>query len=789
MTNRTAKPRFSRLQTLRGMNLWSVRGGFSAVHSSITSGAYATGYALHLGASNAMIGLLSAASSWSGLLQVLSPLLIERLPRRKALCLIAFGFSFVLWLPVAMLPFFVPDPWLPLAMVTFIIIAGLASSLAAPANSSWITDLVPGEIRGRFVSRQQSIIAAVGLVVSLAAGAYLDQFDENTRQAGFTSLFITAVAFGMGAIIVWSRIPEPPVQRVVRQPAGTLLTLPFKHKQFRTFMMLVSIRGMLTMIAAPFFAVYMLQTLSIPYSEIALFAAITTLVRVAVNPLWAYLGDKFGYRPVLLICSSGLALLPLWWVFATPENYRITVPLIQAWGGLVGAGIPIARFNLMAKIAPEENRSIYIGCYSAMFNSASALGAMIGGITAAFCTDLPELARFGYSISGLQYLFLIGFGLRLISGMLLKYVREEASTPPRLVLQQVGSGRPLATLWHLIRMIKSSDPDVKARAARELGETGSAIAVEELIALLDDSDRRVREEAARALGNIGDRRAVTPLLDKASDPYSDISEEAIEALGAMRTPLSQNILVTLLADNRPQIRRSAVLALDRFGDQSMRPALEHMLEIEKDRTIILTAVEALSKMGDEKILPHLYLLMRDSSPGFERKALVQSLGHLIEAPERLYRLLQADPMARDRQVAGVFSSIKRRLGRWDLNQILDAPYYETLLSDGLSSYEEQKYNETVNRLFAVGGRVEGRLAESSTGADLIRAYLAEKENGELQSDPIRLLQMDNRILGLSSSSLEMMHKEAQRRPLHLEEFLLSVVAFRQVVTEVLRLSR
>ena len=232
-----------------------------------------------------------------------------------------------------------------------------------------------------------------------------------------------------------------------------------------------------------------------------------------------------------------------------------------------------------------------------------------------------------------------------------------------------------------------------------------------------------------------------------------------------------------------------MLALDRFGDQSMRPALEHMLETEKDRTIILTAVEALSKMGDEKILPHVYVLMRDSTSGFERKALVRSLSHLIEAPDRLYRMLQADPMARDRQVAGVFSSIKRRLDCWDLNQILDAPYYETLLTDGLSSYEDQKYNETVNRLYAVGGRVERRLAASSTGADLIRAYLAEKGEGEPHGNYTQLLRTDNRILGLSSSTLEMMHKEGLSRPLHLEEFLLCVVAFRQIVTEVLRMSR
>ncbi|SVD09578.1 uncharacterized protein METZ01_LOCUS362432, partial [marine metagenome] len=70
-----------------------------------------------------------------------------------------------------------------------------------------------------------------------------------------------------------------------------------------------------------------------------------------------------------------------------------------------------------------------------------------------------------------------------------------------------------------------------------------------------------------------------------------------------------------------------------------------------------------------------------------------------------------------------------------------------------------------------------------------RAYLAEKGEGEPHGNYTQLLRTDNRILGLSSSTLEMMHKEAQRRPLHLEELLLCVVALRQVITEVLRMSR
>ncbi len=554
-------------------------------------------------------------------------------------------------------------------------------------------------------------------------------------------------------------------------------------------MLLVSVRGMLAMVAAPFFAVYMLQTLAIPYSEIALFAALQTLIRVAFNPLWGYLGDKFGYRPVLLICSTGLAIFPLGWVFATPENYLITVPLIQAWGGLVSGGIPTARFNLMAKIAPSENRSIYIGCYSAMFNTGSAVGAMIGGILATWCISFEPLTVYGYSVSGLQYLFLIGFVLRVISVVLLRQIREEASTPPRVVLRQVSSGRPLATLWHLIRMVKSTDPDTKGRAAHELGETGSALAVEELIGLLDDSDRRVREEAARALGKIGDRRAVNPLLVKISTPYSDIAEAAIEALAAMHTPLSLNILATLLEDERPEIRRGTVLALDRFEDRRMRPALSSMLAAEENRAIALSAVEALSKLDAEDILPRVTDLMRESSPGFERKALAQSLGNLLDTSERLYRLLEAEPMIRDRLVSGVFSAAKRLLSRWPLNQTLDGAYYETQLTDAFAAYEDQNFGQATRLLYDIVRRSMERLAQSPGGQAMITAFSDEADGNPDPGDLQELALAGDKVLRRGYLILETLQSERKERRLHHEEFLVGVVAFRQAISEILRLGK
>ena len=351
----------SRLDTLRGMRWWSLSGAFGAVYSSITAGAYATGYALHLGASNAVVGLLSAAPSWGQLLQMVSPLLIERLRRRKPLVLICYAGAYSVWLLVALIPFLFAAAWRPWAMVALIAISGATVALALPASTSWFADLVPADTRGRFVARQRSIVSAMGLVASLWAGRYLDSFTEGNKQAGFVSLFIVAVVFGLVSAGLWSRVPEPPKPRRVPTSVMNFLMLPLRHGPFRRLALFVAVRAGATMVAAPFFAVYMLEVLAIPYTQIALFSVVTTLTTMAASPLWGYLADKFGYKPLLRISSAGIALIPLmWFLLATRDNYWLTIPAIQAWGGAMGAGVMLAQFNLLLKTAPKENRSIYL---------------------------------------------------------------------------------------------------------------------------------------------------------------------------------------------------------------------------------------------------------------------------------------------------------------------------------------------------------------------------------------------------------------------------------------------
>ena len=93
--------------------------------------------------------------------------------------------------------------------------------------------------------------------------------------------------------------------------------------------------------SGPFFSAYMLDYLNMSYLEITIFTQVTSnLLTILVVRKWGNLIDAFGNKPVLRICGSVGAVMPLFWLLATPENY-IAIPLIHIAIGLFWNGIDL----------------------------------------------------------------------------------------------------------------------------------------------------------------------------------------------------------------------------------------------------------------------------------------------------------------------------------------------------------------------------------------------------------------------------------------------------------------
>ena len=83
-------------------------------------------------------------------------------------------------------------------------------------------------------------------------------------------------------------------------------------------------------IAAPFFIAYALGSLKFNYAWLQIFATLASATSLASMPLWGYLGDKFGNKPLMAISVVGTFTLPLFWVIASPAHHDFAAFLIGA---------------------------------------------------------------------------------------------------------------------------------------------------------------------------------------------------------------------------------------------------------------------------------------------------------------------------------------------------------------------------------------------------------------------------------------------------------------------------
>jgi HEAT repeat protein len=127
-----------------------------------------------------------------------------------------------------------------------------------------------------------------------------------------------------------------------------------------------------------------------------------------------------------------------------------------------------------------------------------------------------------------------------------------------------------------------------------------------------------------ALSQLKDPASLPAVEQAARDEEKDIRKAAYYALGEMGNANAVNALAAGLADEVPDVRWNAAVALSRFNDRRALPALREMLdrsrlnsvpgmrEDQKEDTMIV-AMTAYSRLAGAEARPDLEQLAKDPS--------------------------------------------------------------------------------------------------------------------------------------------------------------------------------
>ena len=308
-------------------------GVFGTIWTSLTGGAFLVGYALKVFHADAgVIGLLAALPLLANIVQVAGSLLIERTGRKKPVSVFGVMAGRLAWLGVILLPFAAVSGTTGRSAWPLLAVIGLSSLLAAVGSvgwTAWMGDLVPAKRRGAFFGRRNMIATLAGTVALLLGGRFLDLAARAgiPDAAAFAGLFTVGLVSGMVSVWFLSRLPETGTRGTTarRGDDAALLLRPLRDRNFRTLIFFVSVWSIGVQMAGPFYSVYLIQSLGADFGTITLFGTCATIATLLTLRTWGPISDAYGNKPVILVSSWILVLVPVLWVVARPGSYFLPV--------------------------------------------------------------------------------------------------------------------------------------------------------------------------------------------------------------------------------------------------------------------------------------------------------------------------------------------------------------------------------------------------------------------------------------------------------------------------------
>ncbi|MBU3897222.1 MAG: MFS transporter [Nanoarchaeota archaeon] len=365
---------------------------------------YKIPFALAMGASNQMIGLLSALPDLFGIIfQAFSKQIIQKFGSKKKACNYNIFISRLFWIPMILIPFlFENGIWW---FLLFLCIQGIFTQISATAWFSWIADIVPKNIRGRYFGKRNMLSNLAAFLASLWAGWMLGIMNSFY---GFALIFGVSMIFGFLSNYYLSKMIDTPIKT---HPKISFSFNHFihginHHSNYSNFVLFKTLMAFAIQISSPFWIVYVLKDMNIGYEWYAISLAVYVLADTLSQRYWGRMTDRFGDRKIMFVCA---VLIPFGALAMLFVNNIPILMVERIFSAFVFAGFSIASFNYLLNVSPEEDSPTFIANYRFFAGIGSCIGPIVGGILATILVTTPFL-----TLSALQTLFLIAFALRMV---------------------------------------------------------------------------------------------------------------------------------------------------------------------------------------------------------------------------------------------------------------------------------------------------------------------------------------------------------------------------------------
>ncbi|WP_335650270.1 MFS transporter [Phenylobacterium sp.] len=306
------------------------------------------------------------------------------------------GLARVQILGMALAGWFLSGQPLVIAILAFMFMFGLFMGTQRVVFSLLMAKVIPISRRGRLQAWRNATGGVIAAALAWVAGKYF--IEGNLLGNGYASTFLFATiltSMGLWALQFLMIEPEPPTTRVQTPFLERLKDFPRLISQDRGYMffLIVQMLSITGRMATPFYILYVSTTIELTGANIGLLSLAFLGADTLSNLVWGYLGDKTGFRVVLV---SSLVI----WIAATVllMNVHEVAAIFVAFFGLGAAqsGYMMSAQTMILEFGSRDELPMRIALSSTAEGVMASAGPLVGGIMAA---TLGYESVFGTSIA------------------------------------------------------------------------------------------------------------------------------------------------------------------------------------------------------------------------------------------------------------------------------------------------------------------------------------------------------------------------------------------------------
>ena len=363
--------------------------------------AYLSVFAVRLGASTLLVGLLS---SLPALLLALSAIPAGRyVARQRRLVTAVVRFTLVFDLGYLLIA---GVPWLGgLAAAAIVVIwslAALANSVASVAFVATMAEAVPPQRRASFISTRYAIHACIAAVTLQVTGRVLTHVPFPAGyQVVFVASFVAAVssAYALSRIRLPDQTAPPATSRAsLAEQLRTAKRAVRSEPAFFGYLSSATVFRLGMNLPSALYSVFWVNYLHLTDASIATVVTLNYTFTILGYYVWTRLSRRKGRAFVMAAACLGLSLYPLLTGLAQSATL---VYVVSAIGGFTGAGVNLAFLDVLLATVPADRRSTYVALDSGTANGMAFLGPILGSLLDGALGIRPALyAAFGVRLLG-----------------------------------------------------------------------------------------------------------------------------------------------------------------------------------------------------------------------------------------------------------------------------------------------------------------------------------------------------------------------------------------------------